>query len=811
MGELLNLSIYNPASLTDEDFLRSFVARREVAQRLINRLVDIGRVGAASHQLIVGQRGMGKTSMLRRLALAASTDPRLSQILIPLSFREEQYNVHSLYVFWVNCLDALGDYFEHSGQAAKAEQLDRDVAMLSGRDGESLALFTKWISAENRRPLLLLDNIDLIFSGLKKELAALRGYMEEPGGIVIVGGSATRVDPIADPDSGFQHLFEVTQLDRLSKGELIACLRSLAIGRGSEGEKVLRLIGTDSARIRTLHDLTGGNPRTLTLLYMLLEVDSGGDVFSDLERLLDQVTVLYKARVEDLPPQGRVVLDAVALAWNPVLASAVAATTLLDVTIVSSQLDRLQKEGVIEKVTVSKTPKGAYQICERFFNIWYLMRHGPRRHRSRLRWLTVFLRSFYTDAQLVERAKSLVTTSGELDADARQFLLALSDAIDDEGWRSVLKNHARDEFERYAHSLGRSLDEIVDPADVPRPETADEWVRYGNLLRQHLKRAKEAEAAFLAAIKLQPNNFPAWFNLGNVRLIDLADPRGAVDALKKAVETKPKDLSSHYILGNALTVTGDIEAAKDVFRSCLRLNRRFYVAAIALGDLLTEEGKLTEAEYQYRFAGSIAPRTDTQTLHASAFFVGYIVEHFDRSIRLYKRLLNIDPNDFIAKSNLAVLQYFNSQASLELQLDEELIQRHPPYGQALIRVLQAMRLGDRATAVSLLTSVFAGNEEQIFETYRGFLLLLFRESARQGWGDLLLRLLDETGASDRHWPLRAGYEAYLFGEERLLDVNPEVRTAAAKILSLLRAPVTYQEGLQEAQPKRIASSAEGTN
>jgi tetratricopeptide (TPR) repeat protein len=795
MSELLNLSVYNPASLSDEDFLRAFVARQSVATRLIDRLAEVTPTNVATHQLIVGQRGMGKTSMLRRLALAAAADPRLSEVLIPLSFREEQYNVHSLYVFWVNCLDALGDWFDRSGNQAKAEQLDKEVAALSGEAGESYALFSKWIAAEHRRPLLLLDNIDLIFAGLKRDQSALVDYVRQPGGVVIVGGSATHLEFISDPSSGLHNHFEITQLDRLSKQELIACLRSLALARGADGEKVRRLVDKDASRIKTLHDLTGGNPRTLTLLYLLLELDSGGDVFSDLERLLDQVTVLYKARVEDLPAQARVVLDAVALAWNPALASEVASATLLDVTVVSSQLDRLQKEGVVEKVAVSKTTKSAYQISERFFNIWYLMRHGPRRQRSRLRWLTVFLRSFYTHAQLVERAKTLVSTDGELGADGGQFLLALSDAIDDEGWRSLLKNHARDEFEKYAHSLGRTLDEIVDPSDVPRPQTAAEWIRHGNLLRQHLKRAKEAEAAFLAALAQEPTNYAAWFNLGSVRWSDLADPAGAVDALRHAIDAKPRDLSSHYMLASALAEIGEVQEAKSFFRTCLRLSPNFYLAAIALGDLLTEEGNLVDAEAQYRLAGKVAPKSDTQALHASAFFAGYVLEDFDRSERLFRRELDINPGDFVAQSNLAVLQYFVKQANLPLQVDDELLKLHSTHGQALIHVLVAMRTGDRSTALSHVATVFEGSEDQIFERYRGFVLLLLREAARQGWGDLLIRMLDETGASDRHWPLRAGYEAYLFGEERLLDVNPEVRAAATTILSLLRAPATYKAEL----------------
>jgi hypothetical protein len=501
MGELLNLSVYNPSALKDEDFLRSFVARQVVANRLIDRLRDVRKDGLATHQLIMGQRGMGKTSMLRRLAIAASNDPGLKAVFVPLSFREEQYNVHSLPVFWSNCLDALADFYDRTKQPEKALELDAEIARIDPTDKDAAhETFRRWIGSEGRRPLLLLDNIDLIFNGLKNDQWSLRKHFQAPGGIVVIGGSATYMEATADKEAAFYDFFQVTKLDKLSKEELIACLRSLALARGHDGVKVVELVDQEPARIRTIHDLTGGNPRTLTLLYILLENDTGGDVFTDLERLLDQVTVLYKARVEDLPPQARVVLDAVALAWNPVLASEVASATALEVTTVSSQLDRLQKEGVIEKVAVSKTTKSAFQICERFFNIWYLMRHGPRRQRTRLRWLTGFLKSFYSPDQLLQRAKLLVNGSEDVDADQGQMLIALSEAIDDEIWRSLLKNHVREQLERYAKSINKTLDEIVDASSLPLPRTSEEWVTHGNMLRQHLKKSRDAERAFLKAV-----------------------------------------------------------------------------------------------------------------------------------------------------------------------------------------------------------------------------------------------------------------------------------------------------------------------
>ena len=42
--------------------------------------------------------------------------------------------------------------------------------------------------------------------------------------------------------------------------------------------------------------------------------------------------------------------------------------------------------------------------------------------------------------------------------------------------------------------------------------------------------------------------------------------------------------------------------------------------------------------------------------------------------------------------------------------------------------------------------------------------------------------------SDRYWPIRVAFDAYLHGEARLMDVNPEVRSAAKRIFDWLDAP-----------------------
>ena len=69
--------------------------------------------------------------------------------------------------------------------------------------------------------------------------------------------------------------------------------------------------------IRTSCTLTGGNPRTVVLLYGVLLKGMDGDVRADLEGLLDGVTPLYKARFEELPVPGQQLLDKLALHLGP--------------------------------------------------------------------------------------------------------------------------------------------------------------------------------------------------------------------------------------------------------------------------------------------------------------------------------------------------------------------------------------------------------------------------------------------------------------------------------------------------------------
>ncbi|HEV2747706.1 MAG TPA: helix-turn-helix domain-containing protein [Allosphingosinicella sp.] len=400
-------SLHNQYRLGDDDFLANFVARHDVLDALVRRLRATGKADRGLHHLLIGARGMGKTSLLRRLAIAVNRDEALAARYVPLSFREEQYNVLSLGDFWRNCGEALAEWADSNGRADMAERLDRAIDRGEWNDDEAAAeRFAEEMKALERRAILLVDNLDLILAPLDAEDHwVLRRHLQAPDGPVMIGAVTQTLKESADRGAAFYEFFQPHYLEPLDEQETESCMRALSERRGEQGRPVVEVLDRQPERLRTLHNLTGGNPRVLALIYRLLESAETDAAMADLEILLDQVTPYYKARIEEYQtPIQRAVIDAIALNWDPITVGALSEATNIVANTLSGMLQKLRKDGLIEQVEGS----GAYarhQIVERFLNIWYLMRHGTRRTRQKMRWLVEYLASFYAPDELAELAR----------------------------------------------------------------------------------------------------------------------------------------------------------------------------------------------------------------------------------------------------------------------------------------------------------------------------------------------------------------------------------------------------------------------
>lgn len=432
-------ALYNPRLWNANEVRAYYVARPILLDRIVDDLKREEANNHPQHRLIVGLRGMGKSTLLRRLAVAVEDDVKLNSSWLPLSFPEEQYNVANLSDFWLNCLDALSDLLESRGQTAESIRLDAEVEQLDRKDGEgALGALLRTASTLQRRLLLLVDNIDLVFERIKTEDWKLREALQAHPEILIVGASAKVLEDSYNYQAAFYDFFKIDELRGLSEAEMRETIVNLA--RLNKADHIIERIDADPARLRVLHTLTGGNPRTAVLLYGVLLKGIDGDVRSDLEGLLDEVTPLYKSRFEELPPQSQQLLDKLALHWHPASAAVLTKQLGWKVNLVSAQLDRLIGAGIVERVKAPKSKRLNFQIGERFFNIWYLMRTS-RRLRRRLIWLVECLRGLYSNEELQLLAKQRMAQSATDIRDA-ETLVALSDALDSPAYKRALTDCA---------------------------------------------------------------------------------------------------------------------------------------------------------------------------------------------------------------------------------------------------------------------------------------------------------------------------------------------------------------------------------
>lgn len=394
--------LYNPALLNRQELMNNFVVREALLKRLLAELREerSEEPTPPQHHLILGQRGMGKTTLLRALRYEVESDPELSRHWLPLTFPEEQYNIDGFAELFLNCLDALSDQREELGDHATASDLDRAMEPLRRtRDAEgALALLLESAQRLDRRLILLVDNLDLILERLRPDPDhwALRELLSSEPRLLLIGASAAEMALIDRHDAAFYDFFTLHELRPLELDESRCLLMRLADCH--HRPQVTDLLLNKPERIAALHPLTGGNPRIVSLLFGVLAESAEPDrpIRGDLEALLDRVTPDYRMRMEALPELSQKVMEALATHWHPISAGELAERLAMEVNPISSQLSRLSKAGLVEKVPYYRLnathpkAKAGYQVAERLFNIWYLMRMGRHLRRS-LIWLAEFL------------------------------------------------------------------------------------------------------------------------------------------------------------------------------------------------------------------------------------------------------------------------------------------------------------------------------------------------------------------------------------------------------------------------------------
>ena len=403
---------YNPGFLTDDELVASFCVRTSEFESIVEMLREC--TGSSNpHQIVIGPRGSGKTSLLLRVAAEVRRDAGLSSAFFPVVFAEESYEVATAGEFWLECLSRLSDQAPQREDGPDMHLTVEDLRAL--RDDRTLgerclAALLDFSDREDRRLVLMVENLNMMFRDMADSREAgwrLRRTLQTEPRIVLLASATSRFDAIDRPDHALYDLFRILTLRPLDTNEC-AVLWEAVSGQHHPPEM-----------IRSLEILTGGSPRLLAIVARFGGGLSFRELMADLLDLVDDHTEYFKSHLESLPAQERRVYLALADLWKPAFTKEIADRARLETSKCSAQLTRLVERGAVQ-VAGGTVRRKQYYLSERLYNIYYLLRRnrGPDRL---IEALIRFMASYYSPDELKDIGTRIAREAQGFDPEMRSL------------------------------------------------------------------------------------------------------------------------------------------------------------------------------------------------------------------------------------------------------------------------------------------------------------------------------------------------------------------------------------------------------
>ena len=689
---------YNPGFLSPDELRRSFVVRHDDLANLVRIVRENTGSSVNQHVLVVGPRGMGKTTLVRRVALEIESDAELSRAWYPVLYAEESYFADTPGRFWREALLHIARQTRDDRWRAAYQDLqrERDEARLRER---ALAAILDFADSLGRRLVLVVENLNMLLEDLldPADAWAIRHTLQNEKRLMLLATATTRSSGVKDADKALFDLFKIHTLLPLTEQD---CRQFWASVSSTE------ILG---ARARQIQILTGGNPRLLAVVAAFGRELSFRDLMQEMLKLVDDHTDYFKSHLEAVPPTERKVYLALAEIWSPATAAEVDVQLQMGQGQVSALLSRLEERGMI---TVppgrTKRPK-RYQIAERLYNVyWLLRRHGEGA--ERVRALIAIMESFYTRRRLPNIVKAVAEEACALSDKERQwhltayeeFVRRAADGRDrlrilastpEEFWklpdltpalRAIESEAKAAKTKREEEQVHRTFRRIADE----NPNDARAWLMLG-ISYKRLDDLANAKTSLHRAVELDPSLALGWEGLASIALRE-NDDTAAYEFLASAAKSAPDDAVIWTVFGQAAIKIERTAIAIETLSRAVELDPKLADAWIALGMAYVIQRDDQKAEAAMRKATTCAPE-DGFCWEALASVLMQIDTRRDEAAGLFRQALALNPNSTPAKTQLAKLLLKSPEGVAEAtQLLIPIVNAGPDNRDAVIALAEAL-------------------------------------------------------------------------------------------------------------------------
>lgn len=588
---------YNPAFLKPGELVASFVVRHKELDTII-QIIKENVTKSNQHILVIGPRGIGKTTLLLRTVEEIRRKKNLNKKWYPLVFSEESYSVVTCGEFWLESLLHLAHQTKDDKWQKTYDELIEEKEEKRLRE-RALAQLLDFADKQGKRIILVVENLNMLLGDQMsdKEGWALRHTLLNESRVMLLASATSRFEQIDVESKPMFELFRFLELKPLTS---IECRELWASVTGNK---------PDDALVRPLEILTGGNPRLMAIVSNFASKVSLKNLMNDLMQLVDEHTEYFKSHLDNLPAVERKAYLALAEIWDPATAREVAESARLEVSMTSALLRRLMERGAVVEANGKGRAK-LYQVAERMYNVYYLMRKRGDASR-RVRAVVNFMTSFYAAEELVTVAKGIAEEACQLPPTERfDHLMAYIGIIryvkSSEALGKIvgstpraflevpgIRNYVRDILDKT-----KTREELRNLLKKIAEEIAEEIIdifKGNDISTKPLQKLEEAEKQLRDFVNAHSNSFSGWCAYGAcLHLLDRVDE--AEKAYREVLRIAPRMSLGWEFLGYLLMQRGRYSEAEKALRKVIELNYDDVFAWGFLGFLLKVGGRHREAE-----------------------------------------------------------------------------------------------------------------------------------------------------------------------------------------------------------------------
>jgi tetratricopeptide (TPR) repeat protein len=670
MIENLHLPHFNPQLLDAETLEAIFVQRHDLAADTVERIRESALTGNKHHLLLVGTRGSGKTHFVSLIFHRIQKQADLKDKL-RVAWLGEDETTTSFLDLLLRIYRALAQRYPHEFPLPRLDPIFALPADDAVKRLGKLILET----LDQRTLLVLVENLDDVFAGLgDRGQKQWRAYIQQNPVFTTLATSQKLFAGISSRQAPFFGFFQTEHLKPLSVDEAVLLLCKIAEWKKDTDLADFLQTPEGRARVRALYHLSGGNHRIYVVLSQFIDRDTLDDLVGLFEKMLDELTPYYQARLQWLSPQQRKLVEFLCASTRPVPVKEMAQRNFMTHQTTTGQLRELREKGYVQ--SHARGRESLYELTEPLMRMCVEVKENRRQP---IRLIVDFLRLWYRRDHLeawmkrmgVEAVKSrqyvqhalMQIDRGEEDLCVKYTLEDMKKYIDHNDKEGILhtlqeltqiRGEAKDwfdlacfyysqkNFEEALVSIGKAIE--LDPANP------NLWYDRGIALGD-LGRYEEALVAYDKVTELSPEDARGWYNRGVV-LVNLGRYKEALTSYERSIELKPEDAITWINHGAALFELSRFKEALAALDQAINLNSEDATTWNNRGAVLTELGRHEEALVAIRKAVELDPE-EASSWSNWASVLGRLGRR-EEALAIFDKVVEINPGYATAWNNRGV-------------------------------------------------------------------------------------------------------------------------------------------------------------